>query len=386
VPYRITRRTRGANGLIEFEAVSDEAVTYAASATGTSGTTPVDEPTGFADTRLVLMDSAILSDGHDDFGFYVAMAGSADYWERGAVRVSGDGGAHWATLLDSPQSCPAMGDVTGTLVAGTTTGLDDTLDTVTVLTVELLHDGMTLSSCTDAQLDANVNFAFVGKDGMGEYVQFKTAAQTGPTTWELTNLRRGRRGTDWAIGSHSSGEEFVLLGGEGVFRIVYSDAAKWGIDFEFRGVSLHQDDADAPIIHFTNTGEGKRPYSPVDVEGSWDGGFNLDATFTRRSRFDTGIVGTDAPESYEIDIVGPDNHTIVRTLTSNSEGFTYTAIQATADGLLAGGIVKGTVYQRNPVRGRGHGRSFVMIGPLGVRADATLATADTTDLTADYSI
>jgi hypothetical protein len=28
-------------------------------------------------------------------------------------------------------------------------------------------------------------------------------------------------------------------------------------------------------IAFTNTGEGKRPYSPVNVTGSWDGSNNL---------------------------------------------------------------------------------------------------------------
>jgi hypothetical protein len=379
VPYRITRRTRGANGLIEFEAVSDEAVTYAAAAPGASGGLPEDEPTAFADTRLMLMDAAILSDGHDDFGFYVAMAGSADYWERGAVRVSGDGGAHWATLIDSPQSCPAMGDVTGTLAAGTTTGLDDTLDTVSVLTVELLHDGMTLSSCTDAQLDANVNFAFVGKNGMGEYVQFKTATQIGPTTWDLTNLRRGRRGSDWAIGTHSSGEEFALLGGEGVFRIVYSDAAKWGEDFEFRGVSLHQDDSDAPIVHFTNTGEGKRPYSPYPVHGTWDGSNNVTIDWTRRARLDSGGFGANDLNNYEVEITSGAGRTITATAATSA---VYTAAQQTTDGLTPGDSISGRVRQLSTAN-NGRWRNFTLIGPTARRADSNLITADDTVDTAD---
>jgi hypothetical protein len=93
-----------------------------------------------------------------------------------------------------------MGDVTGTLAAGPTTGLDDTLDTVSVLTVVLLHDGMVLADASDAELDAYVNFAFVGKDGVGEYLQWKTATKIATKTWELTDLRRGRKGTDWSIG------------------------------------------------------------------------------------------------------------------------------------------------------------------------------------------
>ena len=35
----------------------------------------------------------------------------------------------------------------------------------------------------------------------------------------------------------------------------------------------------ADDVAFTNTGEGKRPYSPVNVEGSWDGSNNLTVTF-----------------------------------------------------------------------------------------------------------
>lgn len=385
IPYRVTRRARGANGVIEVESVSDEAVTYTASVAGADGTPGDEDSTDFAMTRLVVIDMSILNDAHDDFGFYVVMAGSQAYWDRATIQMSSDG-VTYTTLLDSDSS-GIIGDVTGgALPAGSTTGLDDTLDITSVLTVELLHDGMELASATDAELDAWANFAFVGKNGQGEYIQFKTATKIAPKIWQLTNLRRGRRGSDWALGLHMTGEEFALLGTEAVFRIIYSDSAKWGVPMTLKGVSLHEDVSDAATVAFTNTGEGKRPYSPVDVEGTWDGGYNLSATFTRRSRFDTGIIGTDSPESYEVDIIGPDNHTVIRTLSVTSEAFTYTAAEAAADGLLAGGICKGTIYQINPDRGRGHGRFFTLIGPLGIRADCTLVTADTDTLTADYSI
>jgi hypothetical protein len=273
LPYRIQRSTRGANGVTEIEAVSDEAVTYSASVPGTSGTPPDDDDTTMSDTRVVIVDMPITADVHDDYGFYIAIGGTASYWPRGYVELSGNGGAAWANVIDTDQSA-VMGDVTGTLGPGLTDGLDDTLDTVSVLDVELLHDGMELESATDAELDAWKNFAFVGKDGQGEYVQFKTATKLAPKTWRLTNLRRGRKGTDWALSLHGADEEFVLLGGAGVFRAVYSDTLKWGVPFKARGVTLHQDPADADIVDFTNTGEGKRPYSPVEVEGDWDGSDN----------------------------------------------------------------------------------------------------------------
>jgi hypothetical protein len=379
LPYRITRKLRGANGIIEVEALSDESVTYTANEVGSSGTIPDDESTDFPGTRLILMDMAITSDDHDDYGFYVAMGAGAGGWTRGRIEISGDG-VNFVTIIDEPYET-VMGDVVGTLAAGTTDGLDDTLDTTTILTVELLHSLMELSSATDAELDAWANFCFVGKDGLGEYLQFKTATQTGPTTWELTDLRRSRRGTDFAIGTHASGEEFALLGGPGVFRIVYSDPSGWGDTLTFRGVTLHQDSDDADEQTFENTGEGKRPFSPVNVEGTWDGSYNLTATFDSRSRLFAGGLGIDDNAEWDVEIT---NATPLRSMTVTAETFSYSAIDAAADGLTPGGVYQGRVRQTSDVND-GRWRDFTLFGPVAFTADSTFFTADTTAITADQT-
>lgn len=357
LPYRIQRSTRGANGITEIEAVSDEEVTYSASVPGTSGTPPDDDSTEMPDTRVVIIDMPITADDHDDYGFYLAIAGTASYWPRGYVQFSGDGGAHWATVLDTPQSA-VMGDAMVTLPAGPTYGLDDTLDAASVLDVELLHDGMELASATDAELDIFKNFAFLGKDGQGEYLQYKTAAKLAPKIWRLTNLRRGRKGTDWALALHGSGEEFVLFGGAGVARAVYSDTLKWGVPFKARGITLHQDAADAAIVDFTNTGEGKRPYSPVDVEGSWDGSFNLTLTFDHRSRMNSGALGFD--DNFEFDVEFTSG--TPRSVTVTIETVAYTAAQQVADGIVPGDTIAGRVRQTSDVND-GRWRNFELIGP-----------------------
>lgn len=370
VPYRITRRTRGANGIIEVEALSDESVTYTASVAGDSGTLPDDGSTLFEDTRLILMDMAIIADDHDDYGFYIAMAGSGPEWERGAVQASSDG-ITFATILDQPLGA-VMGDVTGTLAAGSTDGLDDTLDTTTVLTVVLLHEGMALESATDDDLDHWANFCFVGKGGLGEYIQFKTATQIDDVTWELTDLRRGRRGTDFAIATHGSGEEFVLLGDGGVFRIVYSDPSYWGTPITFRGVTLHQDEDDGATQTFTNTGESKRPFSPVNVEGTWDGSYNLTATFDSRSRLFAGGLGIDDNFEFDVEIT---NAVPVRSMTVTVESFSYSAADQTTDGLTPGDTIIGRVRQTSDVND-GRWRNFTLIGPN----DALMMEDDTTFL------
>lgn len=378
LPYRITRKLRGANGIIEVEALSDESVTYTATVAGSSGTIPPEESTEFPNTRLIIMDMPITSDDHDDYGYYIAMGGEAG-WTRGRIEVSSDG-VNFVNIIDQPSDA-VMGDVTGTLAAGTTDGLDDTLDTTTVLTVVLLSDLDELEDATDAELDLWKNFAFVGKDGLGEYIQFKTATKVGVATWELTNLRRGRRGTDHAISTHASGEEFALLGNGGVFRIVYSDTSQWGEEYTFRGVTLHQDSADAVEQTFTNTGEGKRPFSPVNVEGTWDGSNNLTATFEDRSRLFAGGLGVDDNYEFDVEIT---NATPVRTIVVTAETFGYTAAEQTADGLTPGTVVEGRVRQTSDVND-GRWREFILYGPLGSTADSTIILADTTLLTADMA-
>lgn len=378
VPQRVTRKTRGANGIIEVETVSDEIVSYAAAVIGTSGTVPDDESTLDADTRLILLDMPIISDGDDDFGFYVVMGDGAAYWPSGEIQVSGDG-LTFTTLFDSSDST-AMGDVTGTLASGSTTGLDDTLDTTSTLTVVLLHDGMELESATDAELDTLKNLSFVGKDGLGEYLQFKTATKVAPCTWELTDLRRGRKGTDYAIGAHASGEEFALVDGFGVFRLAQADSSFWGTPLTFRGVTLHQDEADAATVDLTNSGEGKRPYSPVNVADAWDGSNNLTITWDARSRLNAGGLGVDDRDEYEVQIT---NATPVRTIVATAvESATYTAAEQAADGLIAGQVVEGRVRQTSDVNS-GRWRDFVLYGPLARTADSTLITADEATLTAD---
>lgn len=378
VPYRITRRLRGANGIIEVEALSDESVTYAASESGSSGTIPDEDDTTFPDTRLVLMDMPIIGDAHDDYGFYIVMGAEAG-WTRGRIEASGDG-VNFATIIDDPNSA-VVGDVTGTLAAGITTGLDDTLDTTTVLTVVLIDATSELASATDAELDGYANFAFVGKDGLGEYIQFKTATFISGSTWQLTNLRRGRKGTDHAIGMHASGEEFALLGGPGVFRLVMGDTSGWGDTLTFRGVTLHQDADDAVEQTFENTGEGKRPYSPVNVEGTWDGSYNLTAAFDARSRLNAGGLGIDDNFEFDVEIT---NATPVRSFTVTTEAFNYSAADQVSDGIGAGTIVQGRIRQTSDVND-GRWRTFTLFGPVAFTADSTFFTADSTVITADQT-
>jgi hypothetical protein len=357
VPYRITRTLRGANGIIEVEAVSDEAVTYTASVTGTSGEVTPPNSTLIIDTRVVPIDGPIVNDSHDEYGFYAAMAGTDPDWPGADIEASTDGLAF--SLIAFGADSSVIGDVTGMLAAGTTTGLNDTLDTTSVLTVVVLHHGMELVGASDAELDALANLCFVGKDGLGEYLQFKTATKIGPVTWELTNLRRGRKGTDWAIGAHVAGEEFALLTDGGVFRVAASTTDSWGVPLTLRGVTTNQDEADADTVAFTNTGEGKRPYSPVAVAGNWDGSYNLTISCTARSRLNAGGLGIDDLNEVDVEITSGAG----RSITGAGTSVAYSAANQTADGITPGDTINGRIRRTSDVND-GRWRNFSLIGPI----------------------
>jgi hypothetical protein len=80
-----------------------------------------------------------------------------------------------------------------------------TLDKDTRLVVWPVN--MSLSSCTDLELWNGSNPAVVGN----EIIQYRDATLNDDGTWVLTNLLRGRRGTEWACDSHVAGELFIAL-------------------------------------------------------------------------------------------------------------------------------------------------------------------------------
>lgn len=346
-PHRITRTTRGANGVVEFETVADESIVYRSGATGSSGIINPNEAVTSLDSRLVLIDGPILGDIHDDTGFYYAVA-SEGTWRGASVERAET--TLYEAVGDYLTLEAVIGDMLAILPAGPTTGLDDTLDTTSEIRVELL--GGTLESVTDDELDALYNLAWVGTAGVGEVLQFKTATLEADGSWTLTNLRRGRKGTDWRMAGHVADETFVLLEPDTIHRADYG-STDWTLSQDYRAVSEGQEDADADVLAFTNTGEGKRPYSPVNVLGSRDGSNNLTLTWDRRSRLNDGTLGEDT-EEYEVDVIVGGSP--VRTISVIAETAIYPAADQTSDGITPGNPVTVDVYQISAVRGRGRPR------------------------------
>jgi hypothetical protein len=346
------RIARGDNGVNTVEAQRDDPEVYTSDAVGTNGNLPANVVKFPGVTRLVLMDMPIVRDGNDDAGFYWAVTGESTGWRGADIRRSIDGGATYSSM-NKVGVRTVIGDVAVALPAGPT----DFWDRGNTLTVVLDYAGSTLESMDETLIIAGYNAAWLGPaSGQGgEIIQFATATLIGASTYQLSNLLRGRLGTE-ANTTHGSNEVFVLLKSTTLGRTEFGPA-DWYYSRLFKPVSLLTNEVDTASQAFTNNGVGKMPKSPVHVAGVRDGSNNLTVTWVRRTRLQVPGLGLgpvplgELSEAYSIDIYS--GAAVVRTITSTTPTATYTAADQTADGLSPGAAVTLRVYQLSDVRGRG---------------------------------
>lgn len=350
---RLAQKTRGANGVIEVRFRRDRTVLYNTAATGAIAAIPENELTLAGPATLLLLDIPILADNDDDAGFYWFVSGDPAGWRGAEVQRSSDSGATYQTM-DFSGSRATMGDVSGVVPDGSST----VFDRETVITVTLDHDADELESVETLDLLNGANACWIGpEDGDGgEILQFETATAISGGVYELSGLLRGRLGTEHETELHGAGERFLLLDASVVNRNNFG-ASDWNKPRLYKGISLLQSASEVDDQEFTNTGEGRRPLSPVHVRGYRDGSDDLEISWIRRSRYRQPGLGNgplavgEQDIEFEIDVIAGGN--VVRTITVNATSAEYTAAQQTADGLTPGDPVTVDVYQISDSRGRG---------------------------------
>jgi hypothetical protein len=249
---------------------------------------------------------------------------------------------------------------------GATTAVFST-DTTNTLTVRMAGGSTAPASCTYAELMNGANAALVGS----EVIQFQTVTENTDGSITLSDLLRGRRGTEWAVIEHSAGEKFILLavGDISPARLPLSEIGT-GESYRLlpRGWFIDQITPQA----FTYLGYDLKPYAPVRLARVASGS-DLALSWTRRTRLGGLMLdGTDtaplseASEAYEayvlaaapadpmaFDPTNPANY--VRKFSGlSSAAATYTAAQMVTDSFTpATDTLYLVVYQISTVIGRG---------------------------------
>jgi Putative phage tail protein len=344
---RLTATDLGADGVIRCQSHAEQPAVYVSTISGaTAQGVPTQTISIAGATTLYLMDIPLLRDGDDGAGFYAAMMGLSD-WPGGVLYTSTDG-ALWESLYTENDPVAA-----GSALTALPSGPTATFDRANTLTVRLSRGELT--SYTQAQVLNWANGALVGS----ELIQWTTATQVDATTWTLSGLLRGRKGTEWAVSTHTAGERFIVIGSTTVRRVP-RDAALLDLERFYRAVTAGGSLSTTPSYTFTNTGMGLLPYSPVHLAGTRDGSNNLTLTWIRRTRIDGEwrdsvdvSLGEDS-ESYTVTILSGPGGSVVRTISGlTSQTTTYSAANQTTDGFTPGNPITFRVSQVSATVGAG---------------------------------
>lgn len=353
---RITNIDHSLPGLLLLALVRDDDGVYESYALGAPAAyagTGGGSITIIGTAELVLLDLPLLRDSDNDAGYYAAVTAIDSSTFAGAVLYrSPDGGTTYEEVATASEQA-TIGTLQAALDPGPTTIIDEGNE----LFVEL--EAGALESISETSLLAGLNAAAIGADGRWEVIQFRDAVSSGsPTVWRLTGLLRGRRGTEWAVGTSQLGDRFVLL--DSALMRVPMNIGAIGAERPHKAVLVGTSIEATTAVDFTGRGVALEPFAPVSVEGEWDGG-DLVISWVRRGRIGQELPdGADIPlseetEAYEVEIVVAGSPDVVRTISATSPTATYTAAQIAADfGSPTPASFDVRIYQLSAVVGRGY--------------------------------
>ncbi|MGH8585288.1 MAG: phage tail protein [Gammaproteobacteria bacterium] len=312
---------------------------------------PTQSPVTIPGSRAVLLDIPLLRDADNDAGLYAAMCGyRPEGWTGTTLFASIDGGATYLPVATVTNPA-AIGGATTVLASGPTTIVDHGS------TVNVILTQGTLASDTEANVFAGRNAAALGIEGRWEIIQWQTATLEADGSYTLSNLLRGRKGTEHNVGNHEIGDVFVALTSAAIIRL-HTSTSDLDQPRVYKAVSVGANLADATAIPLTNRGIGRECYSPVHIKGSRNSSGDLTITWIRRTRAEAewrDLVDTplfEDAESYELEIL--DGVDVVRTFMSLTAA---TQVYSSADQVTDFGsnqaAVSVKVYQVSTDRARG---------------------------------
>jgi hypothetical protein len=345
-------------GPIPIEAVLDEIGVLTQEATGVP--MPENPPlSGTAeDTTLIAFSMNALRDADaDTVGFYVVVNGaSTGEWPGAVLYLSRDGGATYQPFGDLTDG-GTYGVATNTLAAPSpeTTGLWDRVNFIDVT----ITNGDPPASVSEAEVLNGENNVLVG----AEVVQYATVTPLGGDDYRLSDLLRGKRGTDPFWGTHGASEQVVFLENGGATFRIEADETLVNKTVKLKAVTVGQLVADAASQDLLITGDEFKPYRGCDLRGDRDMSSNLTITWKRRTRkggawsdfVDADLV--DTPEAYEIDVYN--GLSVVRTISVSAETASYSAADQTTDFGSPQSAIDVKVYQI----GR-YGRGYALEGTI----------------------
>lgn len=365
--------TIGADGVISFEAISEDAAVYTSYATGQDTAVPPQTIVPPSPLTFQVLDIPLLRDEDDGAIIYFAAGTYGTLSFPGAAILRGEDGETFPDTAEivGPDRAADIGVATTVLAAPRSPWTWDRTNTVTVR----LFSG-SLSSVTELEVLNYSNPILIGD----EVMQYATATLNADGSYTLSNLLRGRRGTEWACTTHALNERVVVLSADTLVRSPmamtlldltrYYEAAPLGGSLD--GAQIRTEAWNAYAL---------RPYAPCDIEGT-QGGSPADWTITGKWRTRIGgewldladALFVETSEDYAIDITVAGSPSFFTITTTPSAGGSWIDVSTPTGGFtalfteadqraLTGGVVTSftaTAYQLSSTVGRGFGRTVAI--------------------------
>lgn len=192
--------------------------------------------------------------------------------------------------------------------------------------VNIVLQNGTLTGATEDDVDANprLNLMLIGQ----ELVQFTTAALQGDGSYNVSGFKRGRRGTEWAVGTHAAGEAVLLMDQAVVEQYEIADV---GTTSRFQAITFGRGDGFIETVALNGT--SLKPYAPANVVAQKKSNGDWVFTWNRRTRIGAGWGVNEVPlgeasEAYEL-VLG--DGVSSATKSASSETYTWTSAAQTTD-------------------------------------------------------
>ena len=243
------------------------------------------------------------------------------------------------------------------------------IDQVNTLTVRMTAGASDLESVTQLQMLNGSNAAALLKhNGEIEVIQYQDVTENADGSFTLSNIMRGRRGTDTMVNGHVSGETFVMLIAGDIEKISLTLGERNAVRY-YKSVGSGQLFENAELKTLTSSHRALMPYAVSQIIAEPGTSDSIDFSWVRRTRVGGQLQDgfgkvplNEDTEEYEIDIFDGPGGSIVRTVTGlSSPSYNYSSANQTTDGFtppISSVTIK--VYQVSAQVGRGFSREVTL--------------------------
>lgn len=314
--------------------------------------------------KLAITEPPPLSQSDTGMRFLVGAYSTGNVFPGAGIFQSTDGGTTYAQI-DTTMAAETTGYANTALPAPTgpyNQNNSYTWDNFSTVDIYGLSPGFDLSSLPDINVLNGGNLAMLGS----ELIQFAEATlntdSLGNPYYTLSRLLRGRRGTEWAMGSHQLGEKFYLI--PGAMQDQTYTAPMLNNPALYKVAMMGSDLGQLLATSYEPSGASLMQWAPCDVRTSKDSAGDWTISWTPRARYNGDFASGFTPYldpdtiGWSIDILN--NGSVVRTIavplaqTAPWETV-YTAAMQSDDGFSAGETgISFNLYQLSQSIGRGY--------------------------------